>query len=110
MPRIELERHEEVDEASRVSSELFDRLAFAERAIALLRLANTTVAICPGGRRTRLTTGREWGHSTDHRWAILAVSPNASRQAIASAVLELSAHGEPRPWSLDVLLRRSESP
>ena len=102
MPRIELERFEEIDETAQ-SGESFDRIAFAERALALVRPSGTTVAICQGSRRVRVEEGRQWGAAHGQRWAILSVPMNASRRAIASAVLELGV-GAARPWALDLLL------
>ncbi len=104
MPRIELERVEEVDERSQSSTESFDRLAFAERAIALVRPPGTTVAICAGARRLRVQAGRQWGAAVGERWAVLSVPMNASRHAIANAVLELGDGTPPRAWALDVLI------
>lgn len=103
MPRIEIERIEEVDDESQTSSDSFDRIAFAERALALVRPPGTTVAICQGSRRVRVEAGRQWGAPHGQRWAILSVPPAASRRAIATAILGLGvANG--RPWALDVLL------
>jgi len=85
------------------STERFDRVAFAERAVALLRPSGTTVAICPGALRVRVEAGREWRGAQGARWAILRVSPHASRRAIAVAVAAI-AGAEPTPWALDVLL------
>lgn len=104
MPRIELERLEEIDEPSQSSTESFDRMAFAERALALVRPPRTTVAVCPGSRRVRVEAGRQWGAPVGDRWAVLSVPMNASRRAIASAVLELGDGTLPRPWALDVLI------
>ena len=109
MPRIELERIEEVGDASQSSSELFDRIAFAERALALVRPSGTTVAICQGSKRVRVEAGRHWGTSVGRRWAVLEVPYDASRRAIAVAVLELSAVGVARPWALDVLIGGCQS-
>ncbi len=104
MPRIELERLEEIDEQSQSSTESFDRMAFAERALALVRPPRTTVAVCPGSRRVRVEAGRQWGAPVGDRWAVLSVPMNASRRAIASAVLELGDGTLPRPWALDILI------
>ncbi len=102
MPRTELERFEEIDETD-TSGESFDRIAFAQRALALVRPPRTTVAICQGSRRVRVEAGRQWGQANGERWAVLSVPVNASRRAIASAVLELGV-GAPRPWVLDILI------
>ena len=109
MPRIELERLEEVDELAESSTESFDRVEFAQQALALVQLENTRVVICGGARKLRVDSGRQWGKGPDQRWAVLAVPINASRRAIASAVLELSAYGAQRPWALDVLVGGVES-
>jgi hypothetical protein len=108
MPRIELERIEHAEDPSQISSESFDRIAFAQRALALVRPLGTTVAIREGHRRVHVSAGRQWGHGDrDARWAILSVPRNASRRAIATAVLDL-VNGGPRAWALDVLMRVCE--
>lgn len=103
MPRIEIERLERAEALEESSAEEFDRIAFAERAIALIRPRNTTVAICEGSGRLTVEAGRQWGAPAGSRWAVVAVPPRASRRAIASAVLALH-EGPPRAWALDVLL------
>jgi hypothetical protein len=85
------------------SSERFDRVAFAERALALVRPANTRVAICEGRTRITVESGRAWGRAADARWALVTVPPAASRRAIAVAALTL-AGPSPEPYALDVLL------
>jgi len=112
MPRIELERIEEVDDVDQRSSESFDRVAFAERALALVRPPRMVVAVCPGSRRLRVEAGRQWGGSEGERWAVLEIPHDASRAAITRAVLTLggpAATGDheraPRPWAFDVLVR-----
>lgn len=107
MPRIELERIEQAEDPSQVSTEVFDRIAFAERALALVQPTSTAVAICEGLRRVQVAAGRQWGGDPAKRWAILSVPRNASRRAIANAVLDL-APGRPRAWALDVLIRVCE--
>lgn len=106
MPRIELESPavDEDRDLAQSSTESFDRIAFAQRALALVRPRAVTVAICQGARRVRVEAGRQWGGASGERWAILSVPHDASRRAIASAVLELGA-GAARPWALDILIR-----
>jgi hypothetical protein len=103
MPRIEIERIERAEDLAESSTERFDRIAFANRAVGLVRPANTTVAVCEGSRQVQIMAGRQWGAAPDARWVILRVPPDASRQAITSAVLELH-HGNARAWALDVLM------
>lgn len=106
--RLHLEQEviDEIDDLAQTSTESFDRIAFAERAVALVRPPELTVAICEGARRVRVTGGRQWGAPEGHRWAMLTVPHDASRRAIAKAVLEL-AHGA-RPFALDVLIQTSD--
>jgi hypothetical protein len=103
MPRLHLEHFEEDRETSEVSTENFDRVAFAQRALALVNPSRTRVAICPGAQRLRIEAGRRWGTSGE-RWAVLAMPNNASRRAIAKAVLELQDGSPAAPWALDVLM------
>jgi hypothetical protein len=108
----EIARERELAEVES-STERFDRLAFAERALRLVRPPHTTVALCPGpsGARARVKVeaGRAWGKGagTDRdgapieRWAIVSVPPTASKRAIAAAVAGLA--GAHEPYVLDVL-------
>ncbi len=88
------------------SEERFDRIAFAERALAILRPKLLTVALCKGVARVRVEVGREWSGAKGARWAILSVPPRASRRAIALAVAGLGT-GDAKPYALDVLLSES---
>jgi hypothetical protein len=102
MPRAnwEIEEHDRAHAES--SSERFDRVAFAERALALLRPPpHTIVAVCEGRSRVKVASGRTWGRPGE-RWAMVSVPPNASRRAIALAVAEIADAST--PWALDVLL------
>ena len=122
MPRIELESFEQEKEVSESSAEIFDRIAFAERVIALVRPPQTTVAICEGRRAVHVESGRQWGSGKDARWAVVRVPPNASRRAIAKAVLGLYAAAPsrddegpyrsraPTAWALDVLMLELGAP
>ena len=103
MPRIEIERIEQAEELAESSTETFDRIAFAERALELVRPPRMTVAICEGSRRVGVVAGRQWGKEPDARWAVVSVPRDASRRAIASAVLGLH-QGTSRAWALDVLM------
>ena len=86
-----------------VSTERFDRMAFARHAVDLVRPRRTTVAFCEGHLRVRVEGGRQWGKGDDARWAIVSVPQTASRRAIALAVATLM-HTSEVPYALDVLL------
>jgi hypothetical protein len=109
------------------SNERFDRLAFAERALRLVRPRRMTIALCPGPvgprARVKLEVGRAWGKNggkngglvrdadpdsdtggeSFERWAMLSVPPRASKRAIALAVASLAGPHR-KPYVLDVLL------
>jgi hypothetical protein len=104
MPRIEIERIEQAEDLAESSTESFDRIAFAERAIALVRPPRTTVAICEGARRVKVVAGKQWGAGPDSRWAVVSIPRDASRRAIATAVLGLHQEGSTRAWALDILM------
>ena len=86
--------------ASETSFEAFDRMAFARRALELVRPVQTRVALCEG-RRMRVEAGPVWGRRPE-RWAVLAIPAQASRRAIALAVAELA--GVPHAYAFDVLV------
>ena len=84
------------------SSERFDRVAFARRALDLVRPDDTRVAIGQWRGRVHVEAGRNWkSPPAAARWAMLLVTESASRRAIAHAVLSLSR--TPPPYALDVL-------
>ncbi len=105
MPRIELERIEREEDHDEISLERFDRLAFAEQMIALIRPSTTRVAVF-GGRKMHVERGRQWGEPGGH-WATVEVSPHASRRAIVQAILAIRGEGDGDavPFSFDLLLR-----
>ena len=109
MPRIEIQRIEQTDDLAESSTESFDRTAFAERALELVRPPRMRVAICEGARRVNVVAGRQWGKEPDARWAVVSVPRDASRRAIATAVLGLH-DGTSRAWALDVLMAACGSP
>jgi hypothetical protein len=96
----EIEEHDHA--RAETSAEAFDRVAFAERALTLLRPPpRTTIAICQGRARVHVLTGPTWGKPGE-RWAMISVPPTASRRAITLALAELA--DRTLPWALDVLL------
>jgi hypothetical protein len=98
----DIARDRELD-GTETSSERFDRLAFAERAVALVKPANMRVAIAEGRSRVVVESGRLWGRSDGASWAMLCVPPKASRRAIAAAVASLAGQSC-EPYALEVLL------
>ena len=102
MPDFFLERRERDRDGDDESSEDFDRFAFAEKAIALVRPHDTMVLLGPTRGRIHVEIGRHWGRGNT-RWAVLLVPPRASRKAIAIAVASL-ARDPGQAYALDVLL------
>lgn len=85
------------------STDVFDRMSFARRALDLVKRPKTTIALCEGVFRVRVELGRQWGDPEGSEWAIVSVPPRASRRAIALAIAAL-ADTSVRPYVLDVLL------
>jgi len=102
--RLEQETPEERDLLlTETSAERFDRLAFARRALDLVRPVDTRVAVGAWRGRMQVEAGRNWRTPrSSARWAMLLVPESASRRAIAHAVLSLS--GTPGPYALEVLV------
>ena len=98
----DIARDRELD-GTETSNERFDRMAFAEQAVALVKPANMRVAIAAGRSRVVVEAGRAWGRADGARWAMLCVPPSASRRAIAAAVAAL-AGPSPRAYLIDTLL------
>ena len=111
MPQADWEIEGEHERASAESSdEAFDRVAFAERALSILRPPpKTTVAICEGRSRVRVDAGRTWGKAGE-RWAMISVPPKASRRAIALAVAQIAETADRAPWAFDVLFAEPSAP
>jgi hypothetical protein len=91
----DIARDRELD-GTETSTERFDRMAFAERAVSFVKPANMRVAIAQGRSRLVVESGRMWGRAEGARWAMLCVPPMASRRAIAAAVATL-AGSTPEP-------------
>lgn len=85
------------------SSEEFDRIAFAMRALALLR-PQMTVAVYPRTHALSVEVGRDLSSEPAGTWALLGIPPTASRAHIALSVAELAPEGR-RRWLLDLLAR-----
>jgi hypothetical protein len=111
MPTLDLSRLGAVEEERIVddegSRERFDRIAFATRAVEIIRPRRMTVCVCQAKSKLSVQSGRTWGRHPEETWAIVSVPPTASRKAIALAVSRLGMIGETEPYALDVLLSRS---
>ena len=83
--------------------ERFDRVAFALRAIEILKPRGMTVAVYQGRFELRIERGRQWAGPRGATWAMLSVPPDASREDIVFALAEL-AGTPPTPWLLNTLL------
>jgi hypothetical protein len=99
------DRYHIIDEQRRIdatSGEKFDRIAFAMRALRLLR-PRMTVAVYPRSSSLEVEQVYDRSKNGGVTWATLGVPPDASRAHIALAVAELA--GERRTdWVLDFLV------
>jgi hypothetical protein len=119
MPVFDLSRLDAVEEerviADDGSRELFDRVAFATRAVEKLRPRRMTVCVCESKSKLTVRSGRTWGRREGESWAIVCVPKTASRRAIALAVSRLGMAPEPpyrgaEPYALDVLMAGASEP
>jgi hypothetical protein len=81
----------------------FDRMAFAMRALHLLRPKRMTVAVYQAVTSLRVERGRELRKGEGASWAIVGIPPHASREHIAYALAEL-AGVESVPYAVQMLL------
>jgi hypothetical protein len=89
--------------ARELGNERFDRIAFATRALEILKPRGMTVAVFQTRFALKIERGRDWGRGPDATWAMVAIPPDATREKIILALTELS--GLPvTPWLLDTLL------
>lgn len=86
------------------SGESFDRIAFAMRLTRLLPPRDTTVIFHESYRGVRVERGRDYARGPGATWAMLGISPSASRELIALAVAQL-AGAERVPFIVDWLVR-----
>jgi hypothetical protein len=82
--------------------EPFDRLAFAMRALSLLRLPRMKIAVYTSVSALRVERGRELA-DPEAGWALVGIPPGASRARIAMALAELAGVAH-RPFVVDLLV------
>ena len=79
----------------------FDRVAFAMRALDLLKPRRMTVAVYTAVAALRVEQGIHHGRGSS--WALVGIPPHASREHIAYALAEL-AGVESMPYTVQMLL------
>ena len=89
------------------SGSAFDRVAFAMRALRILRPRGLTVAVREGRWELRIDRGKAWGAAPGEQWAVVSIPPDATREDIAIALAGLA--GVPgEAFVLDVLIGTPE--
>ena len=91
--------------AERPSS--FDRIAFAMRALSILRPKNLTVAVYEGRHEVEVDRGRAWGRGPGKQWAMVAIPSHASRESIVVALAELAGVADV-PYVIETLLSSAD--
>jgi hypothetical protein len=81
----------------------FDRIAFAMRALRLVKPPSMTVAVFEGRKAVRTDKGRNLRAGPGASWGIVSVPPHASRADIAVAVATLAGKSGD-PYVLDLIL------
>ena len=85
------------------TAQRFDRLAFARRALRILRPERMSVAIYEGSWELRVERGRAWSRGAGDSWAMVGIPKSATREGIALALAELAGVADV-PFMIDVLL------
>ncbi len=91
--RFDDTRHERVQERDRLEYEDpsdFDRIAFAMRALDVLRPKRMKVAVYKASASLQIASGPELGRGEGASWAMVGIPPRASREHIAYALAELA--------------------
>ena len=83
--------------------EPFDRIAFAMRALALLRPRIDKIAVYSSVARMVVERGRDMRAEGDTDWALVGIPPHASRESIAVALAELAGVAR-QPFVVDLLV------
>lgn len=68
----------------------FDRIAFAMRALGIVRPASMRVAVYTRSADLRVERGRDLAAVDDSSWALVGIPPDASRESIAHAIADLA--------------------
>jgi hypothetical protein len=91
---------------ARPDDDRFDRIAFALRALELLKPRRMRVAVFEGRFELTIERGRDWSAGPDATWAMVAIPPDATRERIILALLSLTGGSglSATPWLLDTLL------
>lgn len=105
------EHHIAVRELERSPQLRFDRLAFALKAVRLLRIPKTRVAVFPS-HRLSVDSGRELGAMVGSRWVMVGIPSDASARSIVSALSEIilteeDSKGLQAAWAAAELLERA---
>ncbi|GEM_PF-2077740 len=97
-------------ECERRPEQRFDRLAFAMKALRLLRIPRTRVAVF-SSRRLVVEAGRDLGPLPDSRWAMVGIPADASARSIVLALSELTRVDDSRrlhaAWAAAELMERA---
>lgn len=74
----------------RYRRERFDRIRYAREVLDALSPVHVDVTLCEGYRDLRIEKGRAWLRPPGFQWALVAIPPEATREEIALALLDLS--------------------
>jgi hypothetical protein len=74
----------------RYRRERFDRIRYALRVLDALRPVHVDVTLCAGYRDLRIERGHAWRRPPGYQWALVAIPPDATREEIALALLDLA--------------------
>ncbi|MEM9694005.1 MAG: hypothetical protein AAGA56_15765 [Myxococcota bacterium] len=107
----EPERYEIVEQARDFEArdfEVFDRIAFANRALDILRPKNLKVVFYERGESMHIERGRDPRKSRPD-WALVGIPPHASRENIAYGLAELTGLHD-QPFVVELLMNLDTFP
>lgn len=68
----------------------FDRLRYARRVLDALNPDRVSVLLVAGYKDIRVDRGHEWTRPAGYTWAMVSVPPDATREEIALAMMDLA--------------------
>ena len=91
-PRHESDHVWEVQDVRvrRYRRERFDRIRYAMRVLDVLRPARVDVTLTAGYRDLRVERGHAWRRPPGYLWAMVSIPPDATREEIALALIDVS--------------------
>ncbi len=109
--RVHPSHHERVEQRAEVEYQDpsdFDRIAFAMRALDVLRPRRMKVAVYQAASTLNIQSGPTLGGREGAAWAMVGIPPHASREHIAYALAELAGAAS-IPYAVQAVLAKAHA-